>query len=241
MITAIKFVTIFFVLFIDERVKARVLEKIIDMELTSENTNLKIQDTKSALKVKNSTNIKIQNSGVEKTNINHDLSIENLNVEENSNLNIEISKYNHSKFRHSLHLSRDHLLEIEKIDNHFKNHKHKKRHSVYHRNWRQIFDVDVSKVQNRSLCNYTVTQFDISDDNIMPRDLVEITCNNNVIGSDCQLTGGTYCCMQTYSTIQVLSKKGTTKRRRINTGCICALQFFAMANDTDNTNSYLND
>lgn len=165
----------------------------------------------------------------------------------------------HSKVQYnSFHLSRDDFMDIKKLDaemidniedksehvkhnshHHTKNNKHKKRHSIYHRNLKQIYDVDVTKVQNRSVCNYTVEPFDITDDYIKPKDLVEITCNDNVIGSNCQFNGG-YCCMQTYSTIQVLNKKGSMKRKRINTGCICALQIFAMANHTDNTDKYLN-
>lgn len=87
----------------------------------------------------------------------------------------------------------------------------------------ESFEAQAKEVENNSLCNYTVTSFADADDYILPKNLINITCNYS--GSRCQ-ANGYYCCLQTYTHIQVTLKKGGTRPMRINTGCVCALQLF---------------
>lgn len=145
------------------------------------------------------------------------------------------------------HHTLNQLIDIDERSNseHFRRHKLKKRHDHDSGIKYELMDSNIKKalqsrryqrherveakvkdVENSSSCNYTVKPFTISDnsdDYIVPKDLVDITCNYS--GSTCQINDTKYlfyCCIQTYTDIQVPMKKGGHKLMRLNTGCVCA-------------------
>lgn len=135
---------------------------------------------------------------------------------------MDIDRTNSEQFRrHKLRKRHDAGIKYERMDNNIKQVLQSKRYQRYEK-----VEAKVKDVENSSSCNYTVKPFKINDnpdEYIIPKDLVNITCNYS--GSSCQLNDVKYlfyCCIQTYTEIEVPMKKGGYKSMRLNTGCVCA-------------------
>ncbi|XP_063991412.1 uncharacterized protein LOC135169924 [Diachasmimorpha longicaudata] len=87
------------------------------------------------------------------------------------------------------------------------------------------FDADIKNLQNCSVCTYSVTPVPKSDVYDVPEDLVEVTCSEESIGESCSEVGVNYVCMQAFSYVKfgVKGNPGEFKKKKINTGCVCAL------------------
>ena len=90
---------------------------------------------------------------------------------------------------------------------------------------KRYYEVEVKEAQNSSLCNYTVVDIpDPSpDQSRIPKKLVNVMCNH--AGSRCRGVG-TYCCLQTYSKLDVSYGDGTSESMKIYTGCVCSLRLY---------------
>lgn len=87
------------------------------------------------------------------------------------------------------------------------------------------YEVEIREAQNSSLCNYTIVDIpDPSPDNSrVPKNLVNVMCNH--AGSRCRDTGN-YCCIQTYTKIDVTYGNGENENLKVYTGCVCSLRFY---------------
>lgn len=97
-----------------------------------------------------------------------------------------------------------------------------KQHTSTNSGLRASFELEVKEAQNSSICNYTVESIPDIRGTRTPKNLQHVKCNH--AGSSCQNTG-TYCCIQTYSYIDVSYGNGENREKmkmKIYVGCVCA-------------------
>lgn len=89
------------------------------------------------------------------------------------------------------------------------------------RGLRAPIEVEVKKAQNSTTCSYTVESIPIPDNRStrVPRNLEHVRCNH--AGKSCQ-GADHYCCIQTYSNIEVSYDDGYRETIKIYVGCVCA-------------------
>lgn len=85
-----------------------------------------------------------------------------------------------------------------------------------------VYELEVKKAQNSSICNYTVMSIPDDRGNRVPKDLEHVMCNH--AGSNCKGTG--YCCIQTYKNIEVSYGDNDKEIMKLYVGCVCAHQVY---------------
>lgn len=83
------------------------------------------------------------------------------------------------------------------------------------------FILEVSTLQNASVCNYTLEPVGEEFGIWMSTNLHHIKCNSDVIGNKCQ-NKRPYCCIQTFEIIDLPFPNKPSQQVKIYTGCLCA-------------------
>lgn len=83
-----------------------------------------------------------------------------------------------------------------------------------------MYMMDVSKLQNVSICSYTVEPVGEEFGDRILKNLHHIKCNNN-LGNRCQ-SNQPHCCIQTYDEIDLSIPGKANEMVTIYTGCVCA-------------------
>ncbi|KOX78190.1 hypothetical protein WN51_09549 [Melipona quadrifasciata] len=84
-----------------------------------------------------------------------------------------------------------------------------------------MYVMDVSKLQNASICSYTVEPVGEEFGNRILKNLHHIKCNPNNLGNRCQ-SNQPHCCIQTYDKIDLSIPGKANEMVTIYTGCVCA-------------------
>ena len=89
------------------------------------------------------------------------------------------------------------------------------------RNLVDLYTMHVSKLQNASICSYTIEPVGEEFANRIPKNLHHIKCNRNH-GNRCQSDNKPHCCIQTYEEIDLSIPGKANKMMTLYTGCVCA-------------------